>query len=89
MGLHLMNVNISINLVEAFQKLGWPLTPNFYSALLFIDQNLFPCSIYSHYNENLSLVWVRDAGDIVGAGSTRIEAVEDVLRQFYAQRKPI
>ena len=78
---------ISMNLVKAFIDIGLPVAPGFYSALLFIDDNVAACNLYSSISESGSIYWTADAGFIVGTGPERIHAVEDLLRQFLAQRK--
>ena len=76
-------VDISLKIQHAFLQNGMFLSHNFYNALEFIDQNLIPCDLKSYLDENTrQTMWICDAGLIVGRGATRIEAVEDVLRQF-------
>lgn len=76
-----------MNLVRAFVEIGMPIAPGFYSALLFIDENIGQCVLHPGYDLAGKFVWVADAGTIVGVGVDRVYAIEDVLRQFLARRK--
>jgi hypothetical protein len=78
---------ISMNLVKAFIDIGLPVAPGFYSALLFIDQHVGYCNLTIATDMKGELIWVADTGTIVGVGKERVNAVEDVLRQFLARRK--
>ena len=78
---------ISMNLVKAFIDIGMPIAPGIYTALLFIDENVGKCALNPGYDIAGNLVWVADAGAIVGVGADRVYAVEDVLRQFLARRR--
>jgi len=78
---------ISMNLVKAFIDIGLPVAPGFYTALMFIDQHVGYCNLSVATDLKGDIIWVADAGTIVGTGKERVNAVEDVLRQFLAKRK--
>jgi hypothetical protein len=78
-----------MNLVRAFIDIGMPVAPGFYTALLFIDQNIGPCNLTSSIDVKGEFVWTADTGSIVGRGKDRVQAVEDVLRQLLAKLKRI
>jgi hypothetical protein len=76
-----------MNLVKAFIDIGEPIAPGFYSALIFVDQNIGLCDMYSTYDTNGVFCWRCDAGTLSGEGETRVKALEDILRQYLATRK--
>lgn len=73
---------IAPNLIKAFKEQKVELKEDLYSALLFLDNKVGMTNLSLEVIEGNQIKWVCDSGRLLGQGDTRIEAVEDVLRQY-------